>query len=314
MLSYRTWQQNYHGSPSVIGATVHIETYPFTVVGVAPPGFYGETLSSTPTEIWIPLETEYLIDGKAAFNLIPSQAWLHLIGHLRPGAKTDGVAAELTAVLQHWLITEAALPAQNRPQSPQELEQQTIQMAGDKWDHFINDVQLSIHGNLGELEPAIREAFRQVDPNFAIIRIAPVQQLVDTQFDQQNAVARLSSLFGVLALMLATVGLYGVTAYTVARRTSEIGVLVALGANRRDIVGLVFRGAFLQVGIGLLLGVPVAVGLGKMLAANLYQVGLLDVPALVRAIGTLVLGAGVASVVPARRAAGIDPAQALRAE
>ncbi len=123
VLSYRTWQQNYHGSPSVIGATVHIETYPFTVVGVAPPGFYGETLSSTPTEIWIPLETEYLIDGKAAFNLIPSQAWLHLIGHLRPGAKTDGVAAELTAVLQHWLITEAALPAQNRPQSPQELAQ-----------------------------------------------------------------------------------------------------------------------------------------------------------------------------------------------
>ncbi len=175
-------------------------------------------------------------------------------------------------------------------------------------------MQLSIHGNLGELEPAIREAFRQVDPNFAIIRMAPVQQLVDTQFDQQNAVARLSSLFGVLALMLATLGLYGVTAYTVARRTSEIGVRVALGANRRDIVGLVFRGAFLQVGIGLLLGVPVAVGLGKMLAANLYQVGLLDVPALVTAIGTLVLGAGVASVVPARRAAGIDPAQALRAE
>jgi predicted permease len=690
VLSYRTWRQDYNSNPSVVGSTLNIETHPFTIIGIAPSGFFGETLSGTPTEIWVPLQSELLIDGKAAFNLIPSQAWLHLIGHLRPGASIDGVSAQLTATLQHWLISEAALPPQNQPQSAEELSRQTIQIspggsgigtmrdaygdtlqlllglclavlliacanianlllargtsrqpqialqlalgatrkrilrqaltecsvlavlggaagvgiawlgaklvialafrhasqvpidvrpslpvlgfclglslltgllfgtvpawlssranpveslrganrsthksaalpqkllivlqaalsvvliaaasmlthsilnledqdlgfatanrlivqmeppladytldqlslryrnlqdrlsqlpgvhsaslslngpidsgwretivkpgegmprldgtqsaqwnrvspgyfettglpilqgraildsdrintrgvvvvnqafvkkffpnqpaigqhfgiglpaysnalevvgvvrdaksgdlsepplpmafgaltqriafteetlqANDKWDHFINGAQLSFTGDLGTLEPRIREAFRLVDPNFAIIDIQPLQQLVETQLDQQSAVAQLSGLFGVLALILASIGLYGVTAYTVARRTSEIGIRMAVGASRLNIVGLVFRGAFAQVAIGLALGIPVSILVGKIISARLYHVGIFDSAALITAIGALLLGASVASILPARRAATIDPIRTLRAE
>ncbi len=690
VLSYRTWRQDYNSNPSVVGSTLNIETHPFTIIGIAPPGFFGETLSSTPTEIWVPLQSELLIDGKAAFNLIPSQAWLHLIGHLRPGASIDGVSAQLTATLQHWLISEAALPAQNQPQSAQELSRQTIQItpggsgigtmrdayadslrllfalclavlliacanianlllargisrraqialqlalgasrkrilrqaltecsflallgatagisiawlgaklvialafrhasavpidvrpslpvlgfclglslltgllfgtvpawlssradpieslrganrsthksaalpqkllivlqaalsvvliaaagmlthsilnlenqnlgfttanrlsvrmeppladytldqlnlryrdlrdrlselpgvhsaslalngpigggwketivkpgegmprldgtqsamwnrvspryfatiglpilqgrgildsdrvdtrgvvvvnqafvkrffhnqpalgkhfgiglpaysnalevvgvvrdaksgdlrepplpmafgaltqhiafteetlqANDKWDHFINGAQLFFTGDLGTMEPRIREAFRLVDPNFAIISIQPMQQLVDAQLDQQRAVAQLSGLFGILALILASIGLYGVTAYMVARRTSEIGIRMAVGASRVDIVGLVFRGAFAQVAIGLVLGIPASIIVGKILSTKLYHVGILDSAALITAIGTLLFGACVASIVPAHRAATTDPIRILRAE
>ena len=93
-----------------------------------------------------------------------------------------------------------------------------------------------------------------------------LQDQVDANFDQQRAVAQMTGLFGILALLLAAVGLYGVTAYTVERRTSEIGVRMALGANRMNVVRLVLRGAFLQILIGLLIGIPISIG---VLAADL---------------------------------------------
>jgi predicted permease len=687
VLSYGAWKRYYNASPSVIGSTFNIETYPFTIVGVAPPGYFGETLSTTPTEIWVPLQTEFLIDGKAAFNLIPSQGWLHLIGHLRPGADIGTASPRLTATLQHWLIDEAALPAQNRPQSPEELAQQTIQIspggsgigtmrdayadslhlllalclavlliacanianlllvrgiarrhyialqlalgatrkrilfqsltessilallgsiagiciawpgarliiflsfrsasgvpldvspslpvlgfclglslltgfvfgtvpawlssrtdpietlrganrttskstafpqkfllivqaalsvvlisaagmlthsilnlqnqdlgfvtsnrinisieppladytldrlnliyrdleqrlasipgahsasltlsdpvtggwrqtvvqpgesmppldgshsalwnrvspgyfdtiglhllegrgilesdradtpniavvneafvkrffhgqsplgkhfgfalpvygsaleivgvvpdtksgdlrlppqpmafgaltqhiayreetlqASDKWDHFINGAQLFVSGDIGMLEPRIREAFREVDPNLAIIDIQPTQQLVDMQFDQQRAIAQLSGLFGILALVLASIGLYGVMAYTVARQSHEIGIRLAIGASRTNIVGLVLRGAFVQVSVGLVLGIPGAILLARVMSAKLYQVTALDPSALILAVGSLLAGACLASILPAYRAARIDPIRSL---
>ena len=690
VLSYRTWLRDYNASPAVIGSVVKIETYPFTIVGVAPQGFYGETLSSRPPEIWITLQSEFLIDGKAAFNLVPSQSWLHLIGHLRAGASLDGVAQQLTATLQNWLTTEAALPPQNQPHSQAELARQVIRIAPggtgigvmrdtyaeslrllfalclavlliacanaanlllargvarqgqvsmqlalgatrwrvlrqsltecallallggvvgagigwlgarlvialvfrhaadvpldvapslpvlgfclglslltglafgaaptwllskadpmeslrganrathnntalpqkllvivqvaasvlliaaagvlthsivnlqrqnlgfetsnrlsvsmeppladytldqltvryrelldrlsqlpgvrgaslalqgptdggwgetivkpgeamppvdgshnarwnrvtpgyfetvgmkilqgrgildsdrdgmpgvavvnqafvrkyfsgqsalgrhfglglpayantleivgvvndakssnlreppepmafgalaqhieyreetmrgrDKWDHFINGAQLYFTGDAGALEPRIREAFREADPNFAIIDIQPMRQLVDTQLDQQNTVAELSGLFGMLALILASIGIYGVTAYSVARRTSEIGVRMALGADREDILRMVLRGALVQVAIGAALGVPAAILAGKLLSSTLYHVGIFDPASLFGAVVALFLGACAASILPARRAASIEPMQALRTE
>ena len=686
VLSYRAWFHEYNANPAVIGSVVKIETYPFTVIGIAPPGFYGETLSSHPPEIWVPLQSEFLIDGKAAFNLIPSQAWLLLIGHLRPGASLDGVAHELTLTLQNWLSSEAGLAQQSHAELARQvirivpggsgigtmrdtyaaslrllfalclavlligcanvanlllargvarraqismqlalgatrkrilrqaltecvilallggilgvgigwlgakliialafrhtvdvpldaapswpvlgfsfglslltgvafgavptwlssktdpieslrganrtthtgtalaqkllvilqtalsivllaaagilthsilnLQQQnlgfdtinrlsvrmeppladytldqltlhyrdlldrlshlpgvlnaslalsgptdtgwtktivqpgetmapadgshitrwnrvspgyfetvgmtilqgrsilnsdldntpavavvneaftkkyfgnqpalgrhfglglpayanTLEVVGvvrdaksgdlleppqpmafgaltqhigyreaalrpsDKWDHFINGAQLSFNGDAGTLEPRIREAFRQVDPNFAIIDIQPMQQLVDAQLDQQNTVAKLSSLFGALALILASIGLYGITAYAVAQRTSEIGIRMALGANRPHIVLFVLRDGFAQVAIGAALGLPASVLAGKLLSSTLYHVAIFDPTSLLTAIAALLLGACVASILPAHRAASTDPVRTLRAE
>jgi ABC-type antimicrobial peptide transport system permease subunit len=126
--------------------------------------------------------------------------------------------------------------------------------------------------------------------------------------------AQMTGLFGILALILAAVGLYGVTAYTVERRSAEIGVRMALGANRASVVRLVLRGAFLQILIGLLIGIPVSIGCSRLIAAQLYHVKGWDPFVLFGSILALGVCALVASIVPAQRAASINPVTALRVE
>jgi ABC-type antimicrobial peptide transport system permease subunit len=144
--------------------------------------------------------------------------------------------------------------------------------------------------------------------------VRTLQQQVDRAFDQPRAVASLAGLFGIVALVLAAIGLYGVTAYSVAQRTNEIGIRMALGAGRGNVVGMVLRGAFRRVGFGLLLGLPLAVGAGYLLSAQLYGVQFWDPLALT--VGAVSLGASAfaAAIIPARRAASISPIRALRAD
>jgi ABC-type antimicrobial peptide transport system permease subunit len=132
--------------------------------------------------------------------------------------------------------------------------------------------------------------------------------------NQERAVASLAGLFGGIALLLAAVGLYGVTAYGVAQRRNEIGIRMALGAGRGRVVGLVLRGTAVRVGAGLVLGMPLAIGAGQLLKAQLYGVTSWDPVALGVAAGTLALCASIAAIVPARRAASIPAVEALRAE
>src|SRR6202035_1088840 len=126
------------------------------------------------------------------------------------------------------------------------------------------------------LESEVRHVFSDVDPNLTLLDMQSLQEQVDSTFDQKRAVAQITGLFGLLALLLAAVGLYGVTAYTVERRTSEIGVRMALGANRSNVVRLVLRGAFRQVVIGLIIGIPISIACGHLIAAPLYQVNRWD--------------------------------------
>jgi ABC-type antimicrobial peptide transport system permease subunit len=133
-------------------------------------------------------------------------------------------------------------------------------------------------------------------------------------FDQERAVASLASLFGIVALLLAAVGLYGVTAYTVAQRTNEIGIRMALGADRASVVQMVLRGAFKRVMIGLALGVPLSIGAGRLLSAQLYGVSSWDPFALALAATALSIAAFFAAIIPASRAAAISPIDALRVE
>jgi predicted permease len=691
VLSYRTWQQDFGGNPSVVGSTFIFERFPFLIVGVAPPGFFGETLSSTPPSIWIPLQVEYLLDADASFNAVPSSAWLRLIGRLHPGASTAGVPSQLTSLLRHWLVADAAMTPDHRAELLENLSRQRIDIASaaggvgamkdaygaslrillgacllvlliacsnianlllargisrransavhvalgasrrrlvrqaftesvllgmlgaivgvaiawagariavllafghahafaldihpswpvlgfcfavallcaivfgivpawlsmrtnpieavrganratgrsssrlrkslivlqsavslvliagatmlthgllnvegqnfgfstsnrivvrmeeplaaysldhlnvlyrqlrlrleqlpgvrsasvalygplitgqwkqfivkpgqglprvdgsqtamwdrvspgyfqtigqrivqgreftdaddtatqgvavvneafvrrffpredtlgqyfgfgkpeysktfrivgvardakyanpnepaapmvfgairqrvvytqpvmrdnEKWSHFITGVQVWADGDLGEMEPRIRQAFKEIDPNFAIVGIQTMQQQVASNFDQERAVAQLSGLFGILALLLTAIGLYGVTAYTVERRTGEIGVRMALGANRADILILILRGAFTQVALGLAIGIPAAVFIGKLHNSRLYKVGAIDPIALVTAVSALLFAAFAASVIPAWRAASTEPLEALRTE
>src|SRR6202022_1277821 len=119
----------------------------------------------------------------------------------------------------------------------------------------------------GALEPLLTRMLAGLDPNLTINSIRTMQQQVELSFDQERAVASLAGLFGIVALVLAAVGLYGVTAYTVAQRTNEIGVRMALGADRLKVIRLVLHGAFKRVLVGLLLGLPLAVGAGGFISA-----------------------------------------------
>ena len=185
-------------------------------------------------------------------------------------------------------------------------------MAGEIWSHYLYNVALWAPGNPPHLEAQVRRALGEIDPNLVMYSVDPYQHLLDTSFAQQNMIATLTLLFGGLALVLAAVGLYGVTAYTVEQRTNEIGVRMALGADRGSVVKMVLRGAFWQVGAGLALGVPAAIGAGKLIADQLFGVKAWD-PAMLGA-ATLLLGlaALVAAVIPAQRAASLDPVEALR--
>jgi predicted permease len=188
-----------------------------------------------------------------------------------------------------------------------------MQMVDDR-THIIESVMLQVRGSTDGLEPQVRAAFAEVDPNLTLIRMKTMQQQVADRLDQERSVAQLTGLFGLLALVLAAVGLYGVTAYSVERRTSEIGVRIALGADRGSVMGLVMRGAFLQVLIGLAVGIPASIGCARLIAAQLYQVKGWDPLVLSGSITALAACALVASIVPARRAASINPVLALRVE
>ena len=180
--------------------------------------------------------------------------------------------------------------------------------------HYVGGILLVTDSPQGTLEPLVARALAEADPNLTVISIRTLEEQVARSFDQQRAVASLAGLFGVVALILAAIGLYGVTAYTVARRRSEIGVRMALGADRRNVIGLVLGGAFKRVAIGLVLGVPLAVGAGYLLSAQLYGVSYWDPVALSVAATALAFAAFVASAVPASRAAGLAPMIALRTD
>ncbi|MCC7124139.1 MAG: FtsX-like permease family protein, partial [Acidobacteria bacterium] len=164
------------------------------------------------------------------------------------------------------------------------------------------------------IEPQVARVLAQADPNLTVIGVRTLAEQVTRTFDQQRAVASLAGLFGIVALVLAAIGLYGVTAYSVARRTSEIGVRMALGADRSRVVALVLSGAFRRVAVGLALGLPLAVGAGYLLSAQLYGVPFWDPPALGLATVSLALAAFAASAVPASRAASLAPMTALRTD
>jgi len=163
-------------------------------------------------------------------------------------------------------------------------------------------------------EKIVGDTLASINPNLTIVKFQTFQQQIDDRFIEERLIARLTSLFGLLALLLSAIGLYGVTAYTVVRRTPEIGIRMALGAARSRVIGAVMRGAMLQAVAGLAIGVPVAIFCVRFVKSQLYETTSVNVPVMAIAIGVLMLAAAIAGIIPARRAASIDPVRALRIE
>jgi putative ABC transport system permease protein len=199
-------------------------------------------------------------------------------------------------------------------------EAQTIQyddpafQAGEIWSHFLYNIVIWAPGDPPGMEEKVRKALVSVDPNLVLNDVNSYTKVLSGDFQQEHMIATLTSLFGALGLILAAVGLYGVMAYSVEQRTSEIGLRMALGADRWQVVRMVLRGAFSQIGIGLALGIPAAIGAGKLMSDQLFGVRPWDPVMLTMATLLLGMAALLASLIPARRAAGVEPMVALRNE
>jgi macrolide transport system ATP-binding/permease protein len=167
---------------------------------------------------------------------------------------------------------------------------------------------------MNDLESQVRSTLAGINPNLSVMKFQTFDQQIADRFSDDRMIARLTMLFAALALLLAMVGLYGVTAYSVARRTTEIGIRMALGAERVAVVGMVMRGVISQAALGLAIGVPVAFLCVRFVKAQLYDVTSMNISVLASAIFPLAIAACLAGLVPARRAASTDPAQSLRAE
>ncbi len=179
---------------------------------------------------------------------------------------------------------------------------------------YVNDIEMRVGGKPENLEATVRRTLAEINPNLTVLNLMSLDEQVSRNFNQERLITRLTELFGLLALTLACVGLYGVTSYSVARRISEIGIRMALGATRANVLALVLRGALVQVVLGLAIGVPAALVGGRLLSTQLYGAKSYDPLVLGLAVVTLAVCAFVAGFVPARRSTKVDPMVALRHE
>ena len=176
------------------------------------------------------------------------------------------------------------------------------------------DVELRVHGDPLAILPAARKVVQQLDPNLPLIKPMTQRAQYNLTISSQILFARLAGFFGLLAVLLVATGLYGTLAYRVSRRTSEIGVRMAMGARRGQVVWMILSDSLLLTAVGVLAGVPLAYFVGRVLSSSLYGVTSLDAFTYIIAVAGVTLVALAASAAPAGRAASVDPQKALRTE
>jgi predicted permease len=161
---------------------------------------------------------------------------------------------------------------------------------------------------------SVREAMRRIDPNLPILKVSTQAEQIEQRFAQERVFAQAYVLFGGLAVMVASVGLFGLMSYSVARRTNEIGIRMALGAKREDVVAMVLRESMTVVAAGLVVGTITTLGVGRFVKSLLFNLAPTDPVTITAAAAVMIAVAGIAGYLPARRAAGVDPMTALRTE
>ena len=237
------------------------------------------------------------------------------IGHRFGGGPRHAAEYEIVGVVEDTVYTSVRLkqspryfvPILQRPMGTDEpIEKDEMMYAGT--------IILKTARPIPEMEALSRRTLSEINPNLSVVKFQTFAGQISDTFREDRLLARLTLLFGALALLLATIGLYGVTAYGVARRASEIGIRMALGAERLSVTAMVLRGAMLQTALGLAIGVPTALVCVRFIKAQLYEIQRVDSLVLFGSILTLLVAATSAGLIPARRAASIEPAKALRRE
>jgi len=188
------------------------------------------------------------------------------------------------------------------------------QRAGLDRSHYPGAIEVQTAGSANGLERDIRTALAEVDRRITVEDVISQDEQIARQFALENLTARLTAAFGVMALLLACLGLYGVTAYSVTRRTREIGIRMAIGASRTEVLRSVMRTALVQLAIGLAIGLPAAVAGARLLRSQLFGIDVYDPVSFGGSLVLLGAAAVLPSLIPARRAATMDPVRALRVE
>lgn len=180
--------------------------------------------------------------------------------------------------------------------------------------HYMGSIVLETHGDEGTLDAEVRRALADVNPNLMVLSLQKFGTQVELAFSQQTMIAKLTLWFGGLALALAVIGIYGVTAYSVAQRSGEIGIRMALGANRASVQRMVLASAFAQTGAGLLIGIPGATLIGRLMSSQLFGISFGDPAILSAASVVLMLATLAAAAIPALKASQINPIRVLRGQ
>ncbi|MPY91235.1 MAG: FtsX-like permease family protein [Luteitalea sp.] len=195
-----------------------------------------------------------------------------------------------------------------------EEKQPMLYVPFTQYDQHLRELEVRTAGAPAAVAATLHRELAGVDSRLAIVAMLELRDQVDASIVAERLIAKLSATFGLLALALAAIGLYGVIAYVTAERTGEIGIRMALGADRRAVGWLVLRDTITLVVIGVVIGIPAALAGARLLASQLYEVGPNDSLAVSLGLVTLVVAAILAGYLPARRAARVDPVVALRAE
>jgi predicted permease len=185
------------------------------------------------------------------------------------------------------------------------------ELADSNADDVLSDIEISTSGAPGPLAQTVREVLTQAEPRLPIVEVVPLRDRIARGVSQDRMVARLTSVFGALALLLASLGLYGTISYGVSRRLAELGLRMALGADRGMVLRMVLREALALVVAGALIGVPLAFIAGRSMSALLFNVGAADPLSFGLGAAVLLLVAAVAAYLPAHRASRIEPMTAL---
>lgn len=297
------------GAPKHRASWVRVSPAYFDTIGTKIVEGRGFTDQDTPTTRPVALvnrffEEKYIKDGRA-------------IGKHFGDRKEHPGAFEIVGVTEntnYWGPMSKMRPMYFLAQAQSAHVNEPLYQVFEDSSQYMNAIEIKTHGEVQGLDVQLRRALAQISPDLAIIDFQSFATQVDTNFVQQEMIAKLTSLFGILALILASIGLYGVLAYLVEQRVSEIGIRMALGANRMNILGLVLSSAFVQVGIGLALGILVTIFGGRVMASRLFGVTPHDPLVLAIMTAVLLAAAFVAAVFPAFHAAKTEPMFALRTQ
>jgi predicted permease len=335
---YRTMEERFHALPGVMkvgissytpmednnnGWSVQVQGQPDLLVGASIVRASAEYFDSVGTRVVMGRGIEARDTATAPTMAVVNQTFVKTLfkpgenpigRHFGGGPKSTG-DFEIVGVVEDTAYTDARkkdhlmyfMPLMQRPASDKSpIEQDDSLYAGA--------IVLETASPMSNMESLARTTLASINANLSVVKFQTFDAQIADRFTDERMIARLTMLFGGLALVLAAVGLYGVTSYTVARRTPEIGIRMALGAERGGVVAMVMRGAMMQTLLGLAIGIPVALVCVRFVKAQLYEITSADASVMTGAILTLAVAACIAGLIPARRAASIDPMQALRTE